>query len=97
MTRIFNTIRQRMLAENRFTRYMVYAIGEIVLVMVGILLALQVSTWNQDRQARKKEQVLLQLLQLCTKKLKLKMKKYVQLFVVEILTLQCYHLLLIKV
>ena len=60
MTRIFNTIRQRMLAENRFTRYMVYAIGEIVLVMVGILLALQVSTWNQERQARKKEQVLLQ-------------------------------------
>jgi hypothetical protein len=48
-----------MLKENRTTRYLLYAIGEIFLVMVGILLALQVSTWNQERQARKKEQVLL--------------------------------------
>lgn len=62
MARLFNTIRQRLLKENRITRYLVYAIGEIVLVMVGILLALQVSTWNQERQARKKEQVLLSAL-----------------------------------
>lgn len=60
MIRFFRTIRQSLLAQGRVTRYLTYAIGEIVLVMVGILLALQVSTWNQDRQARKKEQVLLQ-------------------------------------
>lgn len=57
--KIFRQIRIRMLKENRTTRYLLYAIGEIFLVMVGILLALQVSTWNQERQARKKEQILL--------------------------------------
>ena len=55
MPRIFNTIRQRLLKENRFTRYLVYAIGEIVLVVIGILLALQVNTWNLARQDRQKE------------------------------------------
>jgi hypothetical protein len=60
MIRFFRSIRQSLLAQGRVTRYLTYAIGEIVLVMVGILLALQVSTWNQDRQARRKEQVLLQ-------------------------------------
>ena len=54
MPRIFNTIRQRLLKENRFTRYLVYAIGEIVLVVIGILLALQVNTWNLARQDRQK-------------------------------------------
>lgn len=60
MIRFFRTIRQSLLAQGRVTRYLTYAMGEIVLVMVGILLALQVSTWNHDRQARRKEQVLLQ-------------------------------------
>ncbi|MBK9177592.1 MAG: hypothetical protein IPM46_14920 [Flavobacteriales bacterium] len=41
MPRIFNTIRQRLLKENRLTRYLIYAIGEIVLVVVGILIALR--------------------------------------------------------
>jgi hypothetical protein len=40
MSRIFNSIRQRLLAQNRFTRYILYAIGEIVLVVIGILIAL---------------------------------------------------------
>jgi len=55
MARIFNIIRQRMLKENRFSRYFLYAIGEIVLVMVGILLALQVNNWNAERANRAKE------------------------------------------
>ncbi len=50
MARIFNTIRQRLLKENRFTRYLVHATGEIALVMIGILLALQVNTWNEARK-----------------------------------------------
>jgi len=37
---------QRMLKENRFSRYFLYAIGEIVLVVIGILIALQVNEWN---------------------------------------------------
>lgn len=55
MPRIFNTIRQRLLKENRFTRYLIYAIGEIVLVVIGILIALQLNGWNQARQAREAE------------------------------------------
>ena len=43
-------------------RYLKYAIGEIILVMVGILLALQVSNWNQQRIAAQKEQLLLEAL-----------------------------------
>ena len=43
MARIFNTIRQRLLKENRLTRYLVYAIGEIMLVVIGILIALQLN------------------------------------------------------
>lgn len=55
MPRIFNSIRRRLLKENRFTRYLIYAVGEIVLVMVGILLALQVNMWNEQRKERHKE------------------------------------------
>ncbi len=50
MARIFNSIRQRLLKESRFTRYLVYAIGEIVLVVIGILIALSINTWNKGRQ-----------------------------------------------
>jgi hypothetical protein len=39
-----------MLSENKFNKYLVYAIGEIVLVMVGILLALQINNWNEIKQ-----------------------------------------------
>jgi hypothetical protein len=55
MARIFNTIRQRLLKEDRLTRYLVYAIGEVVLVVVGILIALQVNNWNSERNARSEE------------------------------------------
>ncbi len=55
MARIFNSIRQRLLKENRLTRYVVYAVGEIFLVMIGILLALQVNNWNTARSERHKE------------------------------------------
>ena len=44
-----------MLAENKVTRYLLYAIGEIVLVVIGILIALQINNWNQDRLNRIEE------------------------------------------
>ena len=53
MIKIFRTIRQRMLNENRFSRYFLYAIGEIVLVVIGIFLALQLNNWNSDRIAQR--------------------------------------------
>lgn len=49
MVKLFRNIRMQFLSENRFSKYLFYAIGEIFLVMVGILLALQVNNWNQER------------------------------------------------
>ena len=50
MIKFFRRIRQNLLSEGKTGKYFKYAIGEIVLVMIGILLALQVSNWNQDRK-----------------------------------------------
>jgi hypothetical protein len=55
MIKIFRNIRHRLLAENRFSKYLFYAIGEIALVMVGILLALQVNNWHSKRKQASKE------------------------------------------
>ena len=49
MIKFFRKIRQGLLSENKFTKYLMYAIGEIVLVVIGILIALQVNNWNQHR------------------------------------------------
>lgn len=57
--KIFRSLRQRFLQENRFTRYLIYASGEIVLVVIGIFLALQLNNWNADRKARIQERSLL--------------------------------------
>ena len=45
--------------RSRAGKYLLYAIGEIVLVVIGILLALQINSWNQDRLAKKTEKVIL--------------------------------------
>ena len=50
MIRFFRNLRHRLLAENQVSRYLLYALGEIVLVVIGILIALQINTWNEDRQ-----------------------------------------------
>lgn len=55
MIKLFNKMRKQLLEENKTGRYLKYAIGEIVLVMIGILLALQVNNWNQNRQLQKEE------------------------------------------
>ena len=49
MIKFFRRIRQNLLMENKTGKYFKYAIGEIVLVMIGILLALQVNNWNENR------------------------------------------------
>ena len=58
MIKFFRRIRKTLFIENRFDKYLLYAIGEIILVMIGILLALQVNNWNESR---KNEQVEIQL------------------------------------
>ncbi|MEA1786067.1 DUF6090 family protein [Arenibacter sp. GZD96] len=55
MLKIFRNIRKKLLSQNRFTQYLAYAIGEILLVVIGILIALQINTWNQNRANTTKE------------------------------------------
>jgi hypothetical protein len=45
--------------ENKTSKYFKYAIGEIILVVIGILIALQISNWNQNRLSSKKESAIL--------------------------------------
>jgi len=55
MIKFFRKIRQRLLAENKVSKYLLYAIGEIVLVVIGILIALSINNWNGDRKERRLE------------------------------------------
>ncbi|HEX9828335.1 MAG TPA: DUF6090 family protein [Flavobacteriaceae bacterium] len=55
MIKFFRKIRQQLLNEGKTARYFKYAIGEIALVMIGILLALQVNNWNEMRKYRATE------------------------------------------
>lgn len=50
MISIFRKIRQKLLSQNRITQYLFYAIGEIFLVIIGILIALQINNWNEVRK-----------------------------------------------
>ena len=55
MIKFFRKIRQNMIKENRISKYMLYAIGEIFLVLIGILLALAISDWNDARVDKQSE------------------------------------------
>lgn len=52
MIKFFRRIRQRLLSENKFSKYLFYAIGEIILVVIGILIALQINNWNESKKDR---------------------------------------------
>jgi len=55
MIKFFRKIRYNLISENRTGKYIKYALGEILLVMIGILLALQVNNWNEERKGIIKE------------------------------------------
>jgi len=58
MIKFFRHIRQRLIIENRVSKYLLYAIGEIVLVVIGILIALQINNWNDQKKELKTVTVL---------------------------------------
>lgn len=55
MIKFFRHIRQNLIMENKTSKYLKYAIGEIVLVVIGILIALQINNWNEWRKGTLKE------------------------------------------
>ena len=59
MIKFFRNIRQSLIMENKTSKYLKYAIGEIVLVVIGILIALQINNWNEDKKLKKEENKLL--------------------------------------
>jgi len=59
MIKFFRNIRRRLLSENKLSRYFLYAIGEIFLVVIGILIALQINNWNEAKKTKLQEVKLL--------------------------------------
>lgn len=59
MIKFFRKIRQKLLSENKLGKYLIYALGEILLVVIGILLALQVNNWNDSKKIARQEIVLI--------------------------------------
>jgi uncharacterized protein YlxW (UPF0749 family) len=55
MLKFFRTIRKKLIEEDIVRKYLLYAIGEIMLVVIGILIALQVNNWNEERVKLKEE------------------------------------------
>ena len=55
MIKFFRKIRQKLLMENKTSKYFKYAIGEIVLVVIGILIALTINNWSETKKERIKE------------------------------------------
>ncbi|EPR74166.1 hypothetical protein ADIWIN_0743 [Winogradskyella psychrotolerans RS-3] len=55
MIKFFRKIRQNLIMENQTSKYLKYAIGEIILVVIGILIALQINNWNENQKAKQLE------------------------------------------
>ena len=62
MIKIFRRIRQKLLSENRFSKYLLYALGEIILVVIGILIALWINNWNTLNAERNVEKTYIEAL-----------------------------------
>lgn len=68
MIKLFRNIRKNLISEGKTGKYFKYAIGEIVLVVIGILIALQINNWNENRKIQIQEIKLLSDLHLELKK-----------------------------
>ncbi|MAX69627.1 MAG: hypothetical protein CMC76_00780, partial [Flavobacteriaceae bacterium] len=56
MIKFFRKIRRNLLSEQKTAKYFKYAIGEIILVVIGILIALQINNWNDNNKKNELEQ-----------------------------------------
>lgn len=63
MIKFFRKIRQRMIGESKFSKYTIYALGEILLVVIGILIAIQLNEWRNDTVNSQQKGKVLQALQ----------------------------------
>lgn len=50
MLHLLRNIRRKLISQDNVRRYLLYAIGEIILVVIGILIALQINNWNEERK-----------------------------------------------
>ena len=57
---MFSYFKQKMISQKQVSTYLKYALGEVLLVMIGILLALQVNTWNENRKNLERERIILE-------------------------------------
>ncbi len=60
MLRFFRKIRLKLFRENKVTHYLLYALGEIILIVIGILIAMEIGNWNEQRKIRQLELVYLE-------------------------------------
>ena len=63
MIKFFRKVRQNLLMENKTGKYFKYAIGEIILVIIGILIALQINNWKNYKTERETEKIILHEIQ----------------------------------
>jgi len=50
MIKFFKKIRQRLLTENKFSKYLIYTIGETLIIVIGVLIAVQINNWNENKK-----------------------------------------------
>ena len=63
MLHFFRRIRIKLITDGHLSKYLIYALGEILLVVAGILIALQINTWNQIKNNKKLETTYLERLE----------------------------------
>ena len=64
MIKFFRKIRQKLISENKFSKYLIYAIGEIILVVIGILIALALNNWKENQNVIKEQNLIFENLNL---------------------------------
>ena len=50
---MLKTIKQKLLNQNNIGRYLSYAVGEVILIVISILIAVSINNWNEERQQKK--------------------------------------------